>query len=148
MVHKCFILKAFSAKVLSNLLRWKACLCPWQGFGIKWYLRSFLSPNHSMILWKKKREEAVEEAGLVPYITVWVFLYHTWNSGAGSHSTAQLLFLPRHTSFLGNTFITCPTKMPLGMVLDQADWNVGKSLSPPRKVSLSSMERTRETTYR
>lgn len=68
-----------------------------------------------------------------PLTWVWVFLYYTWNSGAGSHSTAKLLSLPGDTSIFGNTLITCPSKMPLDMVLDQADWNVGKSLSPPAK---------------
>lgn len=106
---------------------------PLQGIGIKLSLRSFLTPNHPVILWKRKTEEATEEAGLVPYMTVWVFLYYTWNSGAGSHSIAELLSLPGDTSFLGNTLITCPSKMPLGMVWDQADWNVGESLSPPAR---------------
>lgn len=75
----------------------------------------------------------MEEAGLVPYMTMWVFLYYMWNSGAHSHSIAELLSLPGDTSFLGNTLITCPSKMPLGMVWDQAHWNVGKSLSPPAR---------------
>lgn len=75
----------------------------------------------------------MEEAGLVPYMTVWVFLPCMWNSSAGSHSIAELLSLPGDTSFLGNTLITRPSKMLLGMVLDQAGWNVGKSLSPPAR---------------
>lgn len=74
----------------------------------------------------------MEEAGLVPYMTVWVVLYYTWNFGACSHSIAELLSLPGDTflEILSSHFLVrCSLVWPWIKQIEM--WE--KSHSPPAR---------------